>query len=108
MSGGREWTNDDLATLRRRMAEGVRHADIAAELGRSLVAVKSRAKKISADRSKTVSRPKPERTFEAKRRPCLMCRQEFQSEWPGHRVCGGCKQTEAWASGEAVHVGGVL
>ena len=55
-----------------------------------------------------VTKPAPERQHEAKRRKCLMCRREFKSEWPGHRVCGDCKQTDAWASGDAVHVGGLL
>lgn len=106
MSGGREWTKDELAILHARLREGARHADIAEELGRTAVSVKSRAKKISADKSKKVSRPAPERTYVAKRRPCLMCRTEFVSSWPGERVCSNCKQTADWAAGDATHIGG--
>ena len=33
---------------------------------------------------------------EAKIRRCLMCREQFLSEWAGHRVCNRCKQSAAW------------
>lgn len=34
-----------------------------------------------------------------KTRACLKCRQQFQSAWAGERVCGRCKNSEAWRSG---------
>ncbi len=34
-----------------------------------------------------------------KMRKCLRCTTEFESAWPGERVCGNCKKTAAWRSG---------
>lgn len=34
-----------------------------------------------------------------KERKCLMCGQEFSSEWAGDRICRRCKATEAWRRG---------
>lgn len=48
---------------------------------------------------------KPEPKTEAetlsgsKHRPCLMCRQQFESEWAGERVCKRCKATASWRQG---------
>jgi len=36
-------------------------------------------------------KPEPLRTYEAKARRCLMCREPFTSSWPGERVCPRCK-----------------
>jgi hypothetical protein len=33
------------------------------------------------------------------RRRCLMCGTEFDSEWPGERICGRCRATAAWKRG---------
>jgi hypothetical protein len=41
-------------------------------------------------------KPAPDRIYEAKKRPCLMCRDKFISSWPGERVCPKCKQTNLW------------
>lgn len=34
----------------------------------------------------------------ARQRHCLMCGRGFPSHGIGNRVCGGCKQTDAWRS----------
>ena len=47
------------------------------------------------------SKPKSDRTYEKKRRNCLMCSSEFVSSWPGERVCQSCKSTSAWREGIA-------
>ena len=36
-----------------------------------------------------------------KARRCLMCRNPFESEWVGERVCRRCKDTSAWREGDA-------
>lgn len=33
------------------------------------------------------------------RRRCLMCNTEFDSEWPGERICTRCRATAAWKRG---------
>jgi hypothetical protein len=35
----------------------------------------------------------------AKKRPCLVCREQFESAWAGERICRKCKSTAAWRSG---------
>ena len=32
-------------------------------------------------------------------RKCLTCRENFQSEWAGQRVCAKCKKKTKWRSG---------
>ncbi len=44
----------------------------------------------------THQKPEPLRTYEAKARRCLMCRETFASSWPGERVCPSCKTTIIW------------
>ena len=34
-----------------------------------------------------------------KLRRCLMCGDEFLSEWSGNRICKRCKSSTAWRSG---------
>jgi len=34
-----------------------------------------------------------------KSRKCLSCREKFQSEWVGQRVCDKCKKKTQWRSG---------
>ena len=41
-------------------------------------------------------KPRPDRIYAAKSRRCLMCRDHFESTWPGERVCSKCKQTNLW------------
>ena len=41
-------------------------------------------------------KPQPDRVYEVKVRKCLMCRDTFESAWPGERVCPKCKQTNLW------------
>ncbi len=45
------------------------------------------------------SKPKPERTYIAKTRRCLKCREPFESEWAGERVCVRCKGSSSWREG---------
>jgi len=33
------------------------------------------------------------------RRMCLMCRKDFDSQWPGERICKSCKMKPAYRSG---------
>jgi len=38
-------------------------------------------------------------TSAPKRRTCLRCLTEFESEWAGERICTRCKGTAAWKAG---------
>lgn len=38
-----------------------------------------------------------------KYRKCLTCRESFQSEWSGQRVCAKCKKKTQWRSGALRH-----
>mgnify|MGYP000221121055 CR=1 FL=1 len=35
-----------------------------------------------------------------KTRQCLRCRSAFESNWSGERICGACKSTKTWKSGD--------
>ncbi len=48
----------------------------------------------------TASKPEPERVHVAKTRKCLKCREPFESEWSGERVCKHCKSLDSWRDGE--------
>ena len=54
---------------------------------------------------KAVYQKKPEyeqatrRDDERKTRKCLVCRDEFLSEWAGERICRKCKQRAEWRNG---------
>jgi Zn finger protein HypA/HybF involved in hydrogenase expression len=50
--------------------------------------------------SKTYEHRKPasDVTHEERQRDCLSCRQPFQSEWLGNRICASCKGTEAYSA----------
>lgn len=50
------------------------------------------------NRAKT-ARSKPRATPGAKKRRCLVCRQEFLSLWIGNRVCQRCRQSSTWKQG---------
>ena len=43
--------------------------------------------------------PMQERIYIAKMRPCLKCREPFESEWSGERVCKRCKSGIRWREG---------
>ncbi len=43
-----------------------------------------------------VSKPVSERVHVAKTRKCLKCREPFESEWSGERVCKHCKSLNSW------------
>lgn len=34
-----------------------------------------------------------------RKRKCLTCREPFESEWSGNRVCKRCKASAAWRQG---------
>lgn len=34
-----------------------------------------------------------------KQRKCLTCREPFESEWTGNRICKRCKASAAWRQG---------
>jgi hypothetical protein len=46
-----------------------------------------------------LSKPGPSTPQDVKKRRCLMCRDRFESSWPGERVCKRCKSTVAWREG---------
>jgi hypothetical protein len=35
-----------------------------------------------------------------RQRKCLRCSDMFESQWAGERVCGRCKRSSSWRSGE--------
>ena len=41
-------------------------------------------------------KPEPDKIYEIKRRKCLMCRDSFDSTWPGERICPRCKSSGSW------------
>ena len=76
-------TTDTIAIETRRLSESAaRKAEI-----RELAEAKPEAQKIAAE---AAARRKPRR--------CLHCSEDFPSEGPGHRVCGGCKSHPAWGA----------
>ena len=46
-----------------------------------------------------VRKPVPRRMERKKVRACLKCREPFESEWSGERVCKKCKTRIAWREG---------
>jgi hypothetical protein len=41
----------------------------------------------------------PAQKLVPKRRRCLRCRDKFDSDWAGDRICPRCKQSSAWRAG---------
>lgn len=37
--------------------------------------------------------------YERKNRRCMMCGEDFESDWAGERICRRCKSTEAYRRG---------
>jgi len=37
--------------------------------------------------------------YERKLRRCMMCGENFESDWAGERICRRCKSTEAYRRG---------
>jgi predicted RNA-binding Zn-ribbon protein involved in translation (DUF1610 family) len=52
-----------------------------------------------ASRRTDTKKPEPDRAPVKKKRKCLMCRNEFNSNHIGERVCPSCKETSVWRSG---------
>jgi len=38
-------------------------------------------------------------SMEQRTRVCLNCREKFQSEWAGNRICKRCRATSIWRQG---------
>lgn len=57
---------------------------------------------MARNRSETVKKPESDRPHISKTRKCLMCRNEFRSQWSGERICPNCKQTQAWSDGHGM------
>lgn len=51
---------------------------------------------IAMSSSSANKKPESDRIYVPKTRRCLMCSTEFQSSWPGERICKSCKETAAW------------
>ncbi len=49
-------------------------------------------------------KPEPEFKYEHKVRRCLMCRESFDSAWPGERICSRCKQKQQWRTGSSLPI----
>ncbi len=45
------------------------------------------------------SKSTPERTYIAKTRRCLKCRELFESNWAGERICRRYKGRNSWREG---------
>lgn len=45
-------------------------------------------------------KPKPDNADARKRRKCLMCSNQFNSDWAGDRVCKSCRNSRAWKDGD--------
>ncbi len=52
---------------------------------------------IATPRRRSATYTPPPRT----KRSCLCCRRPFDSSGAGHRICGGCKSTDAYQSSDA-------
>jgi len=52
-----------------------------------------------ASRRTDTKKPEPDRPPGKKKRNCLMCSNEFNSNHVGERVCPSCKETSVWRSG---------
>lgn len=123
----RPWTEEEVRILVEAWFEGLRPADLAARLpGRSLSAVKVRASRLQLPRrdkadGKLVAPPlAPEKTQApaaksneaalrrpgdtAKMRACLRCETQFYSSWAGDRICGSCRRSDDWQSGDPWYV----
>lgn len=48
----------------------------------------------------TVRKPQEVYRGKAQTRACLMCRAPFASKGEGNRICGDCKSTSLWKSGD--------
>lgn len=100
------WTKAEEERLKAMHAEGMLLADMATALNRADPGVRHRLIKLGLRDGALRGPEKPKRRAAKPERPeptqrrCLMCRDEFPSEWAGERVCGSCKGTAAWRSGE--------
>ena len=44
-------------------------------------------------------KPASEPGADTKVRKCLVCEEDFESQWAGERICRKCKSSAAWRSG---------
>ncbi|MGB0671308.1 MAG: hypothetical protein ACPGNT_07410 [Rhodospirillales bacterium] len=47
-------------------------------------------------------KPTSDRPEQIKKRPCLMCGENFTSHHYGERICPTCKGTAAWREGDII------
>ena len=69
--------------------------------GRTKWTIKQRGSKLGltkrrATGSQSVTKPSSDKKHEIKTRACLKCREKFISEWPGERICTGCRDSVVW------------
>ena len=102
MTRGPGWTKAEDAVLRREYPAGGVAACKPGLTQRNELAIGRRAKKLKLHRldyrSKggRDSKPPPDAPPETKTRACLKCREDFESEWAGERVCPKCKNGRVW------------
>jgi len=95
----RRWNDRENGLLRFYWMSGKSPAQIAAELDRSICAIRIQASVLGI----TMRMPRPrdagrKATTRAVRRNCLSCGEKFLSEWIGNRVCNACKETEIFTA----------
>ena len=86
------WSADDLRLLRDMWAAGATLAAIAARLGRSAEAVRSRARRLrlSPRRARRDTAAAPA----GRERPCLNCATRFVSQGPHNRLGDPCRERD--------------
>ena len=101
----RKWTRQEIATLRKMLADGATYAEIAQHLRRSADAVRQKTDDLRAheERAKQATAQSLPR---ARPRRCLKCQQIFDSEGPHNRICDDCKRHDVY-SGFAIYATGV-
>jgi hypothetical protein len=78
------WTKEEEQRLLALVTHRLSYAEIGAKLNRTAVAVELRHKLLSRGVADSKKR-------EGQRRPCLNCRQPFNSEGPHNRLCKNCR-----------------
>ena len=85
MARANAWAIAEIGQLKQHLADGLTPSAICREMNhRSYTAVYHQCLKYVYSDNMPVTQEKD--------RPCLKCRSEFLSSWPGNRVCGRCRQ----------------
>lgn len=87
-TGGDGWRRDELNMLRDLWAAGATLVEIARRLGRSVEAVRSRARRLCLA-PRRARRDMP--VSAGRERPCLCCTAPFVSQGPHNRLCETCR-----------------